>query len=67
MTNVCIWLCSQTGLITTGKLDADVPVIVEMHASDSRRVSVEGVDAAAGVRVPDLESSIRTTADNDIT
>ena len=40
---------------------------MEMHASDSWRVAVEGVDAAAGVRVPDLESSIRATADNDVT
>ena len=37
-------------------------VLVEVHASDGGGVSVEGVDAGAGVGVPDLEGAVRAAA-----
>ena len=37
-----------------------------MHASDGGGVSVEGVDAVAGVRVPDLEGAIGAPTHDDV-
>jgi hypothetical protein len=39
---------------------------VKVHASDGGGVAVEGVDAVAGVRVPDLEGAIGAAAHDDV-
>ena len=39
---------------------------MQVHASDSGGVAVEGVDAAAGVGVPDFEGSIGAAAHDDV-
>ncbi len=43
-----------------------LPVFVKVHASDGGGVSVEGVDAVAGVGIPDLEGAIGATAHDDV-
>jgi hypothetical protein len=39
---------------------------VKVHASDGGGVSVEGVDAVAGVGIPDLEGAIGAATHDDV-
>ena len=47
-------------------MDPNWPASVQVHASDSWGVAVEGVDAGPGVSVPDLQGPVSAATDDDV-
>lgn len=58
---VCV--ASQTAAAAVDKAS---PLLVEMHAAHSRRVSVQGVDTLASLSIPDFQRSVCRSTDDDV-